>query len=62
MDCCCTGCCCTCCGCPFWGLKDCFECGVIGATGVEVVGVGGSSPVVADGVAPALAPFFPAGF
>jgi hypothetical protein len=35
---------------------------VIGATGVEVVGVGGSSPVVADGVAPALAPFFPAGF
>jgi hypothetical protein len=35
---------------------------VIGATGVEVVGVGGSSPVVAAGVVPALAPFLFAGF
>jgi hypothetical protein len=60
MDCCCTGCCC-CCGGPF-GLNDCFGCGVIGATGVEVVGVGGSSPLDAAGVVPVLPPFLFAGF
>jgi len=48
---------CTGCGWPFcpW-LKDCLCTGVIGATGVEDVGVGGSSPFVVAGVEPA-APF-----
>jgi hypothetical protein len=54
--------CCTVCGGPFCWAKDCLECGVIGATGVEVVGVGGSSPLVAAGVVPAFAPFLFAGF
>ena len=55
----CTGCCC----CPFcpW-LKDCLWTGVIGATGVDDVGVGGSSPFVVAGVEPVLAPFLFAGF
>lgn len=35
---------------------------MIGATGVDVVGVGGSSPLEATGVAPAFAPFLFAGF
>lgn len=54
------GCCTGCCACPFW--NDCLCTGVMGATGVEDVGVGGSSPLAVAGVAPALAPFLFAGF